>query len=511
MKGEEPICPHCGYPTRVNEHAPTCPSRHGSEEMKPTPETIGERRDKFVYEAPALLASQDAYVSLSNTTPSSEMMRPLFFQRPDEVFRPEMTANTLTAKVIPTMGRAAFIERPTTVRGATFPFLQWKGVGENPHNAEIEESARTKGGTVEFPLGKKGVSPLMLVSADGRTMFRFLGGSFYEDLVTEARNQEQFSQFGLRMPEIVETIKFSRSFCEQQGLPMPNSDDPEDVSGQTFDEYLESHRGEIEPGLFARLSSSGEAKSGYTSLILGQNIRAFRNVWRAEDFERILDSRAGTEDKASAVQNVFDESAQILSKELGRELDTQEYVAEYAKLLGEQTGILLANKLNHGSLADLKQNITLAGEVVDFDATIILDDAYLQDPTNYPNWVMVDGKPDQAHVQEWKDQQFDEFYRQVYYMISHIQPLLEGIKLIQGESPVPSKSFVATFVEGLKQSIPADQLGVLKKRIERNETFGTVEGMYAGYGGSIDERRRKNFQGCEDLFDELNQALLKNS
>ncbi len=478
--------------------------------MEPTPEMVGEQRDKFVYEAPALLASQDSYVSLSNTAPS-EIVRPLFFQRSDETFQPEMTTKTLTAKVIPTMGRAAFIEHSTTVRGTKFKFLQWKGVGENPHNAEIEESAKAKGGTVEFPLGKKGVSPLMLVSADGKNMLRFLGGSYYEDLVAEAKNQEQFSQFGLRMPEIVETIKFSRSFCEQQGLPLPNSDDPKDVSGQTFDEYLESHRREIEPDLYARLSSSGEANAGYTSLILGQNIRAFRNVWRAEDLERIIDSGAQTKDKTSAIQNVFDVSAQILSEELGRELDTQEYVREYAKLLGEQTGILLANKLNHGSLADLKQNITLAGEVVDFDATTVLDDAYLQDPAHYPDWVMVDGKPDQAHVQEWKDQQLDELYRQVYYMASHIQPLLEGMKKLQEESEVPSKTFVTAFVEGLTQSMPADQLEILRKRIKKDDAFGTVKGIYTGYGGSVDERRRKNFQGCEDLFDELNQALLTGS
>ncbi|MBI4256704.1 hypothetical protein HY626_01450 [Candidatus Uhrbacteria bacterium] len=439
------------------------------------------------------------------------MMRPLFFQRPDGAFQPEMTTRTLTAKVIPTMGRAAFIEQPTSIRGAKFSYVQWKGVGENPHNAEIEEYAKANGGTVEFPLGKKGVSPLMLVSVDGRSMLRFLGGSYYEDLVAETKNQGKFSQFGLRMPEILKTIKFSRSFCEQQGLPMPNSDDPEDVGGQTFDEYLESHRSEIELSLYTKLFSSGEAHAGYTSLILGQNIRAFRNVWRAEDFERILDSRTETEDRTSAVQNVFDASAQILGEELGRELDTQEYVKEYAKILGEQTAILLANKLNHGSLADLKQNITLAGEVVDFDATTILDDTYLQDPTHYPDWVMVDGKPDQAHVQEWKDQQLDELYRQVYYMASHIQPLLEGIKLLQGESVVISKPFIVAFVEGLKQSISTDQLGALKKRIEKDETFGTVEGMYTGYGGSIDERRRKNFQGCENLFDELNKALLENS
>lgn len=511
MRGEEPICPHCGYPTRINEHAPTCPSRQGSERMNLTPEAVEKIRNQFVYEVPALLASQDSYVSLSKIDPSSEIVKPLFFQRPDGAFQPEMTTKTLTAKVIPTMGRAAFIEHPTTVHGTKFTFLQWKGVGENPHNAEIEESTKAKGGTVEFPLGKKGMSPLMLVSADGRSMLRFLGGSFYEDLVVEAKNQEQFSQFGLRMPEIVGTIKFSRSFCEQQGLPVPDSDDPEDVGGQTVDEYLKSHRDEIEPTLYAKLFSSGEAKTGYTSLILGQNIRAFRNVWRAEDLERIVDSRAQTEDKTSAIQNVFDVSAHILGEELGRELDTHEYVREYAKILGEQTGILLANRLNHGSLADLKQNITLAGEVVDFDATTILDDAYLQDPAHYPNWVMVDGEPDQTRVQEWKDQQLDEFYRQVYYMASHIQPLLEGIKQLQEKTENPLELSVAAFVEGLKQSIHADQLKILKERIDKNDAFGTVKGIYTGYGGSVDERRRKNFQGCEDLFDELTQALLKNS
>lgn len=289
---------------------------------------------------------------------------------------------------------------------------------------------------------------------------------------------------------------------------MPDSDDPKDVGGQTVDEYLESHRSEIEPDLYARLSSSSEANAGYTSLILGQNIRAFRNVWRAEDLERILDSRVQTGDKTSAIQNVFDVSAQILSEELGHELDTQEYVKEYAKLLGEQTGILLANKLNHGSLADLKQNITLAGEVVDFDATTILDDDYLQDPSHYPDWVMVDGKPDQTHVQEWRDQQLDELYRQVYYMASHIQPILEGIKQLQEKTEIPLELSVAAFVEGLIQSIPADQLKILRERIDKDEAFGTVKGLYTGYGGSIDERRRKNFQGCEDLFDKLSQMLL---
>lgn len=503
-KGEEPICPHCGYPTRINEHAADCPSKKEGR-VENTAETALEKRNSFIHKAPAFLAEADSFVSLPGST-HPDLIQPLFFQRTDTTLPSDIAKKTMIARVIPTMGRAAYIEQASTYHGEKYNFLQWKGVGENPHT-DIEGSAKEKSASVEFPLGKAGVSPLMFVSADGRNMLRFLGGSFYEDLLEEARNHERFFPYGLRMPEIVGTIKFSRAFCEQQGLPLPDSNDPEDVDGQTFDAYLESHRDEIEPSLYAKLLTSGEAQSGYRSLILGQNIRAFRNVWRAEDLERIMDAPKDEKEKREAISDVFATSRQILGEELGRELDNPEYINEYARILGEQTGILLANRLDHGSLSDLKQNITLAGEVVDFDATKIVDNAYLQNEQHYPHWVFKDEVPQQDLVEEWRKGQKDELYRQVYYMASHMKPLLDGLSLLHEENMETENTVVEAFTRGLKKTISIEMLTGLRTRLTSDPSFGTTENLYTGYDGSVDQLRQKNFQGCEQLFEQVNSFL----
>ncbi|PJA45375.1 hypothetical protein CO174_03570 [Candidatus Uhrbacteria bacterium CG_4_9_14_3_um_filter_50_9] len=504
-KGEEPVCAHCGYPQQINEHAFDCPTKK-PKQAEGTIEGRQRRENGFVREAPAFFVATDSFVSL----PGSEhpnLIHPLFFQRSDTVLPPDMVEKTTTAQVIPTMGRAAFIEQPSTFHGEKFNYLQWKGVGENPHNVDIEESARQKGATTEFPLGKKGVSPLMFVSADGRSMLRFLGGSFYEDLLEESENHKRLSRFGLRMPEIVGTIKFSRAFCEQQGLPMPDSDEPEDIEGQTLEAYLLSHKDEIDPNLYEKLLTSSEAKSGYRSLILGQNVRAFRNVWRAEDLERIMDATQTETEKEKAISDVFTTSRQIIGEELGRELDNPEFVKAYAGILGAQTGILLANKLDHGSLSDLKQNITLAGEVVDFDATKVIDEEYLHDEQNYPDWVYKDGVPQPDLIEEWRKTQLDELFRQVYYMASHLQPLLDGLTLLHEGGREIEMNAVEAFIQGLKGTTPPEMLETLRSRLDDNASFGTAKNLYTSYDGSVDEMKRKNFDGCKELFSRLNTFL----
>ncbi len=486
------MCPHGNFPA-------TC--KNCAVEAQETREISAEGW-KLVREAPVITGGKETFNSLSGSV-ENEWMRPLFFQLGEVVPGAGMEQ---AAKVIPTMGRAAFIERETSFDGENFHFLQWKGVGKNPYNLEIQHVAQEQGRTVEYPLGNKGLSPLMLVSAEGRAMLRFVGASCYEDLVIEAKNQERFSTYGLRMPKILGTMKFSREFCAAQGLPLPETDDPEDFRGQTFEEFLETHREEIKPEVWKRMMAAGELKSGYTSAILGQNVRAFRNVWRAEDVERIL-ADADVQAKKQNIETVFDTSRQILGQELEKELDRQEFAKEFARTLGEQTAILIANDIDHGSLSDLKQNITLAGEVVDFDATEVVDKARLEDENNWPDWVKEDPSQKSRFAEDWKQQKKDELYRQVYYVASHLKPVLDGLAVIDGEGETMTQDVAKAFVAGLQSRLPPERLAAIVLRLEERQDLDKVDGIYTSYDGTVDERKRQNFEGCQEIFDRVSQCL----
>ena len=300
-------------------------------------ETIREMRDLVWAETGRMLDDADYLTTGAEPSVPAELLRPVI-ARGDK-----MGGTAIGIKEIPTMGKAAFVERPVVVDGVAYRFVQWKGVGANCASDRMDDGSKSRGATALFPLGERGMAPLFFLEQKGDPekgetdlrILRFKGGAFYEDLLVEAKKSEEFAEYGLRTPRILATVKFTRAFCERNDLPLPDDDGPENADGQTLRAYLESHRSQIEPDAFERLLTAHELSAGYGSAILGENVRAFRNVWRVDDIERVMKEQ-GSLARTEKLAAIVDASARILSAELGRELSREEFLREFVVLLGAQ-------------------------------------------------------------------------------------------------------------------------------------------------------------------------------
>jgi len=164
----------------------------------------GPETKELIPEYPGLIIKEKGILGSG----PSELNRPLLQAGQREIGSGE---ELVEMKETPSMGRAAFIERLVTIDGVDYNFLQWKGVCSNGLNEEMEENAKKYGGQLDYPLGDKGISPIFFMSVEGKRILRFRGASFYSNLLHEKRNAERFSAYGLRMPKLLGTIKFSHA------------------------------------------------------------------------------------------------------------------------------------------------------------------------------------------------------------------------------------------------------------------------------------------------------------
>ena len=146
------------------------------------------------------LAVEDGRFFVYDADPSvpADLLRPI-------LARGEGDGTRIALKEIPTMGKAAFMERTLEADGVTYRFVQWKGVGANRANDRMNDAARDQGGSLSYPLGERGAAPLFYMDVFGKKILRFKGGAFYEDLLHEAKKSEEFAAYGLRMPKILGT------------------------------------------------------------------------------------------------------------------------------------------------------------------------------------------------------------------------------------------------------------------------------------------------------------------
>ena len=215
-------------------------------------------------------------------------LRPMFIGEHGRNMVSDVEMPPIAVKSTVAMGKAACIEHPTQNKNTDYNFVQWKGVGENRVNERGQKKIEAKGGTILFPLGRESAMPLFVAEVDEKLLVRFMGAAYYEDLLLEEKQSKLMEHYGLRMPKILTTIKFSRQFCIDNNLPIPDNDDPEDIAGQNPVEHIQANKERInDPELYKKMVGSYEAQD-YKSAILGQNIRAFRNVWRVSELKEAM-------------------------------------------------------------------------------------------------------------------------------------------------------------------------------------------------------------------------------
>ncbi|MBU0546212.1 hypothetical protein KJ742_04075 [Patescibacteria group bacterium] len=405
----------------------------------------------------------------------------------------DMPANAVKSTVA--MGKAACIEHPTRIGSTDYNFMQWKGVGENRVNERGQKKIEAKGGTISFPLGKESAMPLFVAEVDEKLLVRFMGAAYYEDLLLEEKQSELMEKYGLRMPKILTTIKFSRQFCIDNNLPIPDNDDPEDIAGQNPVEHIKANEERInDPELYKKMIGSYEAQD-YKSAILGQNVRAFRNVWRVSELEDAM-KEMDQEKRKEKISSILDTSRLILAKEFGEDMSDENFLKTFSKLLGRQAAILLENRINQGAMNNHKQDITLAAEVCDFDGSYQLNEDYLNDEKNQPEWV----GGDEARKKEWIKEKERALYRQVLLVGAHIKPVIEALR--QGEDKTPEVTTVKTFVDSIVTNLSPKTKKDLTAFLDTAENFQDIKDI-AGY----DLQTQENFAGYQDFFDTIVREL----
>jgi len=470
---------------------------HESEQLKvveneciTTPESEG-----LVFIESARFVGGDSFIHPDNDLDiPKELMRPLVIEDTNELSGDD--EGRVEVKSTLAMGRAAYIEHPTTIGDIDYNFVQWKGVGANAVNKLGLEKIDSKGGTTTFPLGESGVMPMFVVDVDGKTLIRFMGASYCENLLLEEQQSCNIEQYGLRMPRIITTMKFSRQFCIDNNLPVPTSDEPNDFSGQSPVEYIESNKDRInDTELYDKLINAYEAKA-YESAVIGQNIRAFRNIWRVIVLEEILEIE-DEQKKQEQLAVVLDMSSEIFSREFGEEVDYKRFVEIFSGLMGDQVAILLNNKINQGAMNNHKQDITLAAEVCDFDGAHRLTDEYLDDPANHEPWVK-----DEATKQEWISQKKLELYRQILLVGSHLKPVLEAMEQIGTDTAMEAvvDEFVNVIVNNLNNDTRKDLLIVLKE----SSNFQSIVDI-----SGTDLQAQQNLDGYQPFFDVIVQKTME--
>lgn len=408
-------------------------------------------------------------------------------------------------KSLPAMGKACFIE------AGDGTFLQWKGIGRNKASEKMfrpEVFSKDDYG-IKYPLGEKGPFPLFYVEAGGVKLLRFEGTAFYQDLLAETKMTNMANKLGIRTPEIIATIKFSRDFCRKNNLPIPANDDPISFEGQGLAEFIDQHKDKIDPDLYKRMLSSYEIKDpDYKSAILGQNIRKMKNVWRFDDIVRALEEK-DPEKRIKKTEFIIATSKKILEKEFGQKFTEKQFLSKVAELLGKNMGIMLRERVIQGGSIDThKQDITLAGEICDWDGAYLLSDNFLKaHPETFSDWVYKDNKGnprDSAKVEELKKAWMEEkkviLVRQIFLIANHLKASLDAYKILNGKNF--EDDIIKAYISGISANVKAEDLNSLKKYLKLHPEVSDSK-QIAG----DNKLKQKNLKGSQTFFNKILKLL----
>ncbi len=405
---------------------------------------------------------------------------------------------TFEVKELYGMSKACFVEDR---KEDGFNFTQWKGTFTKVADQLLihPDLSRRYGWPVQLTDKSGGIEiglPLMeFKHKNAQPYVRFVGGAYMEDLAHEEEKTKLIAELtngDLRTPQIVETIPLSDVIAKDKNLPLQN-------------EKEEEYKKRI--GLPADL-----VFENYSHLGLGQNVRRFKNVWRVMDVELMLKAYRSADIETKRIieediDDVLTTSGRILSAEFITSFENSKVLNWLAQLLGEQAGLLVGNNIIHGALAGHLQDITLAGEICDFDQTDTVEDAineYRKDKTA-------------LRVKEQEEYLQIKNFRQLYLIAGHIGPIFDATKLLYPEDSKTQKDIAELFAQGFFKSISAkpEALIEVKRRIEKYKDdqdagikiLQEIAQAKSGQTADIDIALIHKFSSQTEFFTEVTHAL----
>lgn len=441
--------------------SPPNPEQEKSKELIPIVEGL------VFHESGSFLKEEDFLTSSDMGLVPNDLARPVILETAVPPERKKGNKNApMEAKSVLSSGKGCFVEHPINVSGVNFNFVQWKGVGGS--SKVVKESLpklSTKITEIPNPLSSETDFPLSHVDSGDLSLDLITGGEYVLNMKDAQEKSNLARQKGIRTPLTMAWFKFSRSFAEKQGLPLPNNDDPHDTEGEDSEEWEKRLR---EAGLNTDFKIS---KKG--SNILGQEIRVFRNVFRLLDLSETLKNTNETE-KHSQVSAIIKSSRVILEKEFDRKMTNEEFVYLYTELLAKQATLLVRERIIFHSIAQFNQNITLAAEIVDW---------------NYVSFV------------ESESQSEDnlKIYKQLFTFCGYLKSISEAITLIDNTEINDSK-VVDSFLEKIQEELPDSNCQEFKKILSEDKDFSDL--LQFTVPGTPWEQDFKKYQEYADLFAE---------
>lgn len=443
------------------------------------------------YHAPAILTSEPGYVVVKRSIHCPKDLgwpvTGFFWQLPGEeaAFGSKIEAFSVRTGI--KSGCVPLLRKIDHYR-----FLQWKGVGRSRHGDALWLNDRwnvwgnglasplpfrfdVQGGASErFPIFSAKLRP-----GAGKSQLlytRIFGGAFHDDILREQRHTERLlalSSGRFRTPLPVAFIKFPRITARTLGLPLPDNDDPECCSGERMNEYIWRCRRD---GFLARGGDVLSTMPGeYWSGVLGQNMRLFRNVWRFEDLEFALFHPRDI----PICRRIIDQSITWLAQEFESIRSYPDFCDMLAKLLGEQAAVLLEQRVVHGALHQHKQDVTLAGEVADFDSGSFLAD-----------YSTSRERTDLTH----------RMYRQIFLLANHLQTLSAAGEAIS--ESVPLEELIDIFVESLRAALSSSAWGEACRYVRGTRRLARVKDMVGK-----DPQKLKNLGEMQKAMNRIKRAM----
>lgn len=197
-----------------------------------------------------------------------------------------------------------------------------------------------------------------------------------------------------------------------------------------------------------RLSPAFCILFGITSDTFGQNIRRFSNPFRISDLQllRLLSKDATTRSSRSSWRTKAEAIVSLSSDLAGFCDDLHAYTAYICSMIGRLSASLIRYRILHGQLTDHCQNITLGGELTEFDYSVKVP------TTQIPDTNVADGE--------------SRLYSQVLLFANHARHFLDCINWVGLKCHYIDH--IASFITGIKECLSGSQTETLLFNLDTN-------------------------------------------
>lgn len=233
-------------------------------------------------------------------------------------------------------------------------------------------------------------------------------------------------------------------------------------------------------GLFI-LSAESSERFGIPSGTCGQNIRRFGNPFRVFDLELMMSlSQADPSHRLCSFWSSKAEAIAALSSELaGFSGDLTAYVAYLAMAMGRIAASLIERRILHESLSDHCQNVTLGGELTEFDWSVTV-------PRIGAGRFEISGYE-------------SRLYSQVLLLANHVRHFAVSMDWIGVR--YEHSDYAKSFALGMKESLSEELVEGLLFHFDRNPYCADITlAVHSPFS-------EKNLRGCEHFISLLHEAV----